>query len=109
MTNKANQWQSDEWTLTANEKNTRITNETNGQVLAITDDGNIIQKSFVENDAKQLWKKGAGYFCYIEGYFTLTNLHSQKVLTADSGVFKILGMKIFIQLLNLSCMYIINL
>ena len=87
----------------ANEKNTRITNVTNGQVLAITDDGNIIQKSFVENDAKQLWKKGAAD---IEGYFTLTNLHSQKVLTADSGVFKILGMKIFIQLLNLSCMYI---
>ena len=107
MTNKANQWQpTGEWTLKAIEKNVIITNETNDQVLAIIDDCNVTQRRFVENDAKQLWKKGAAD---TEGYFTLTNLHSQKLLIADSGVLKVLGMKMFIQLLNLSCIYTTNL
>lgn len=44
-------------------------------------DDSVKVKSFVENDATQMWEKGEGDD---EGYFTLINSHSKKVLTAIS-------------------------
>ena len=47
----------------------------------IDSDDSVKVKSFVENDATQMWEKGEADD---EGYFTLINYHSKKVLTAIS-------------------------
>ena len=47
----------------------------------IDSDDSVKVKSFVENDATQMWEKGEADD---EGYFTLINSHSKKVLTAIS-------------------------
>ena len=44
-------------------------------------DDSVKLKSFIQNDATQMWEKGEADD---EGYFTIINSHSKKVLTAIS-------------------------
>ena len=66
-----------------------IENRSNETVLSITDDGTVIQNSFAPNETGQLWQKRDSNE---DGFFILTNPHTQKVLTAGSDhLFEITG------------------
>ena len=80
---KANVWQSNnQWNLTTNDDGTliNIKNADTEKVLGI-DDFKVIEEDFVQCKLSQLWKKGQPNN---EGYFTLQNAESSKVMTAIS-------------------------
>ena len=83
MVTKGNLWQSnDSWTFSnLNGTFAHIKNISNKTVLAATDNFMVNEGIFNQNDSQQRWMKGVENS---EGYFTLTNVYSQKVLTATS-------------------------
>ena len=81
--NKADNWEAaDAWNLIPNEEGTMfyITNASD-QVLA-TSNNQVIPKLKSLNDDKQLWIKGEDD---ADGFFTLVNVDSAKVLTVTSA------------------------
>ena len=81
--NKADIWEStDAWNLLPNEEGTMyyIASD-NNQVLARSNN-EVIPKVKSLNDDKQLWVKGEDD---VDGFFTLENVDSAKVLTATSA------------------------
>ena len=82
LRNKANIWKSnDTWSLKP-EDLVYIENISNDQVLTITNENIVKKEIMMQNDARQIWKKGE---VDKEGYFTLSDRHSKKVLTAVSA------------------------
>ena len=83
---RGNLWQSnDSWTF-SNQTNLNgtffhIQNNSSKTVLAATSTFTVSEEIFNQNDSQQKWKKGEENS---EGYFTLTNVNTQKVLTAIS-------------------------
>ena len=49
--------------------------------MGILHDGSIAEEDFVENEAGQLWKRGKSN---ADGYFSLENTDTPKVMTAIS-------------------------
>ena len=79
LKSKANVWTSnDEWNI----KNKCIQNISKQKVLGTAYDGKVIEEEFTEGKFGQLWIKGEPNN---EGYFTLRNPQSQKVMTAISA------------------------
>ena len=78
-----------------------IENKSNEKVLSISDDETVISQklklfaqldSFTPNDTGQMWLKRESNE---DGYFILTNPHTQKILTAGSDHhFEIIGNQI---------------
>ena len=82
LRNKANIWKSnDTWRLKP-EDLVYIEDISNDQVLTITNENIVKKEIMMQNDARQIWKKGE---VNKEGYFTLSDRHSKKVLTAVSA------------------------
>ena len=83
LVTKGNRWQSnDSWTFSnLNGTFAHIKNTSNKTVLAETDNFVVDEGILNQNDSQQKWMKGVENS---EGYFTLTNVYSQKVLTATS-------------------------
>ena len=82
LTNKGDLWKSaDEWNLKPTGKLFYIENISKNKVLGVTKHA-VNEDSMVQNDAGQMWKKGE---TNDEGYFTLINPRSKKVLTAISA------------------------
>ena len=88
---KSKLWRSkDKWNFKTNECISYIKLANNDKVLGITNENEVIDNAIVPNDMKQMWIKGP---TNNKGYFTLNNLHSQQLLTANSSdEFEITGM-----------------
>ena len=83
MKNKSNIWTSDdEWIIKNQGKLVYIQNISKLKALATTYDGKVIEEEFTEEKFGQLWIKGEPNN---EGYFTLRNPQSKKVMTAISA------------------------
>ena len=84
LENKAGLWKSvDSWSFkTKNDDLISIENTSKTKVLEATSDSKVIEEAFVEGKADQLWIKGEPD---ADGYFTLTNSETEKVLTAISS------------------------
>ena len=84
-------WKSkDKWNFKTNECIWYIKLANKDKVLGITNENEVIDDTIVPNDMKQMWIKGP---TNNKGYFTLNNLHSQQLLTANSSdEFEITGM-----------------
>ena len=84
-------WKSkDKWNFKTNECIWYIKLANKDKVLGITNENEIIDDTIVPNDMKQMWIIGP---TNNKGYFTLNNLHSQQLLTANSSdEFEITGM-----------------
>ena len=84
-------WKSkDKWNFKTNECIWYIKLANKDKVLGITNENEVINDTIVPNDMKQMWIKGP---TNNKGYFTLNNLHSQQLLTANSSdEFEITGM-----------------
>lgn len=80
---KGNLWQSNgSWTFSnLNGTFVHIKNTSNKTVLAVTNDLTVNEGIFNQSDSQQRWMKGLENS---EGYFTLTNVYSNKALTAIS-------------------------
>ena len=81
LKNKANIWKSNDTWRFKPEDLVYIENISNDQVLTITNENIVKKEIMMQNDATQIWKKGE---VDKEGYFTLLDRHSKKVLTAVS-------------------------
>ena len=80
MINKANLWKSnDKWKFTSKGKTLYIENTTNRKVFENSDDNKVNEKAFDEDRPQQCWIKGEADS---DGYFTITNSDSKKVLTS---------------------------
>ena len=80
--NKANLWNStDEWNLRAEGKMVYVENTSKNKFLGTFDDV-FHDKTLLLNSVGQMWKMG---IATNEGYFTLLDPNSQKVLTASSS------------------------
>ena len=80
LINRANIWHSsNEWNFQEEGDIIIIENTSNGKVLGIKD-SNEVSMEEANNTAKQLWKKEDSK---IEGFFTLKNSKSHKVLSAE--------------------------
>ena len=78
MINKADVLQStDKWELKNNDSKCHIMNISEDKVLS-TENGQINMEAFGLNDKRQIWEKGEAND---EGFFTLTNTDTEKVLT----------------------------
>lgn len=84
--------------------NKYISNPKYTYVFQIDHDDTITGGTFVPNDAKQMWEKGN---VDDEGYFTITNSYSKKVMTAISedkleikGILLTTNMPIFMWLIT---------
>ena len=93
--NKANVWQSDDkWKLlTINDGTSTsiyIANLSNNTVLGIENfDDTVIAKNFDQYKFEEAWIKGEPDN---QGFFTLTNMKSRKILTAISAqILKVIG------------------
>ena len=93
--NKANVWQSDdEWKLlTINDGTSTsiyIANLSNNTVLGIENfDDTVVAKNFDQYKFEEAWIKGEPDN---QGFFTLTNMKSRKILTAISAqILKVVG------------------
>ena len=79
MINKAEVWQStDKWELQNDGSTCYIKNVSEDKVLH-TENGQVNLEAFGLNDGRQMWEKGEPND---EGFFTLTNPDTEKVLTA---------------------------
>ena len=85
LVNKTNLWQSDDdWNFRHNADGTiYIQNVSKNTVFGTTEDDNVIEEICEENNLGQLWKKGKPT---AEGFFTLENCYSEKVMTAISDI-----------------------
>ena len=84
LQNKEGLWKSnDAWNFkTENNDLIYIENTSKTKVLGITNNNEVIQEDFEDDNAKQLWKKGESD---AEGYFTLKNSEVPKLITAISS------------------------
>ena len=91
MISRSKLWKSkDKWNFKTNECIWYIKLANKDKVLGITNENEVINDTIVPNDMKQMWIKGP---TNNKGYFTLNNLHSQQLLTANSSdEFEITGM-----------------
>ena len=81
MINRRNLWKSnDEWNLRDEGEIFYIDNTSRKKVLAANNDI-VNEENFVQEDVRQMWVKGV---TNSEGFFTMINPQSQKVLTAIS-------------------------
>lgn len=83
--NKAKIWEStDAWNLIPNNEGTLyyITNTSDNDLVLVWSNDEVIPKVKSLNDDKQLWMKGEDD---ADGFFTLENVYSLKVLTATSA------------------------
>ena len=79
MINKADVWQSnDKWELKKDDSTYYIMNVSENKVLC-TENGQVNMEAIGINDERQIWEKGEAND---EGFFTLTNPDTEKVLTA---------------------------
>ena len=85
LVNKTNLWQSDDdWIFRHNADGTiYIENVSKNTVLGTTEDDDVIEEILEENNLGQLWKQGKPTK---EGFFTLENSYSEKVMTAISDI-----------------------
>ena len=82
LLNKANLWKStDEWNLRAECSMVYVENISKNKFLGTFDDV-FHDETLLLNSVGQMWKKG---IVTNEGYFTLLDTNSQKVLTASSS------------------------
>jgi hypothetical protein len=92
--NKANIWQSDdEWKLLAINDGTStsiyIANMSNNTVLGIEKSDTVVAENFDQYKFEEAWIKGEPDN---QGFFTLTNMKSRKILTAISAqILKVIG------------------
>ena len=92
--NKANIWQSDdEWKLLAINDGTStsiyIANMSNNTVLGIEKSDTVVAENFDQYKFEEAWIKGEPDN---QGFFTLTNMKSRKILTAISTqILKVIG------------------
>ena len=82
LRNKANIWKSNDTWRFKPEDLVYIEDISNDQVLTITNENIVKKEIMVQNDARQIWEKGE---VDKEGYFTISDRHSKKVLTAVSA------------------------
>ena len=82
LRNKANIWKSNDTWRFKPEDLVYIEDISNDQVLTITNENIVKKEIMMQNDARQIWKKSE---VDKEGYFTLLDRHSKKVLTAVSA------------------------
>ena len=87
LKDKEGLWTSDdEWKFTPFNKThdnfIYIENSSKTKVLASSSGGKVDQENFEEGKAQQLWKKESED---TEGFFTLTNKHIPKIMTAISN------------------------
>ncbi len=82
LRNKANIWKSNDTWRFKPEDLVYIEDISNDQVLTITNENIVKKEIMIQNDARQIWKKGQ---VDKEGYFTISDRHSRKVLTAVSA------------------------
>ena len=82
LRNKANIWKSNDTWRFKPEDLVYIEDISNDQVLTITNENIVKKEIMMQNDARQIWKKSE---VDKEGYFTLLDRHSNKVLTAVSA------------------------
>ena len=82
-------WQPNhQWNVIANESNQNetmvyIENKlTNKTLVVIGNSTNVTKEILAQNESKQMWKKGVPNH---EGYFTLTYLESNKVVTTTTN------------------------
>ena len=81
LINRRNLWKSnDEWNLRDEGEIFYIDNTSRKKVLAANNDI-VNEENFVQEDVRQMWVKGV---TNSEGFFTMINPQSQKVLTAIS-------------------------
>ena len=79
MINKAEVWQStDKWELQNDDSTCYIKNVSQDKVLH-TENGLVNLETLGLNDERQMWEKGEAND---EGFFTLTNPNTEKVLAA---------------------------
>ena len=79
MINKADVWQSnDKWELKTDDSTYYIMNVSENKVLC-AENGQVSLEALGLHDERQMWEKGD---TNDEGYFTLTNPDTEKVLTA---------------------------
>ena len=79
MINKAEVWQSaDKWELQNDDSTCYIKNVSKDKVLH-TENGQVNLETLGLNDERQMWEKGEAND---EGFFTLTNPDTEKVLAA---------------------------
>ena len=90
LINKANIWQSnDEWKLETINQSINIENMSNHTVLGVENFDTVIEEELDQYKFEEAWIKGESD---IEGFFTLTNMKSRKVLTAISAqILKVTG------------------
>ena len=85
MTNKANLWKSnDSWQFITNDQDYRIVyieNTKKEKVLAVISNDRVIEEPIMKGKFGQLWERGTKND---EGFYTLRNSESTKVLTAIS-------------------------
>ena len=91
MISRSKLWKSkDKWNFKTNECIWYIKLAKKDKVLGITNENEVIDDTIVPDDMKQMWIIGP---TNNTGYFTLNNLHSQQLLTANSSdEFEITGM-----------------
>ena len=83
LQNKDELWTSDDtWYFKTKDDLIYMENITKAKFLEATNDGKVILEDFGEDKAEQLWKKGEPN---AEGYFTLQNSKTAKVLTFTSA------------------------
>ena len=83
MISRSKLWKSkDKWNFKTNECIWYIKLAKKDKVLGITNENEVIDDTIVPNDLKQMWIIGP---TNNKGYFTLNNLHSQQLLTANSS------------------------
>ena len=94
LISKAKLWTSkDDWDLIVDETSVCIQNKTTEKVLTITDSGGeVTEDTMVPFKSSQMWAKGEPNK---DGYFTLTNIDSGKVLTTNSASSLTIEGKIF--------------
>ena len=90
LINKANIWQSnDEWKLETINQSINIENMSNHTVLGVENFDTVIEEELDQYKFEEAWIKGEPN---IEGFFTLTNMKSRKILTAISAqILKVIG------------------
>ena len=90
LKNKANIWQSnDDWKLETIDQSIYIENMSNRTVLGIEKTDIVIAENFDQYKFGEAWIKGEPDK---EGFFTLTNMKSRKLLTAISAqLLKVMG------------------
>ena len=90
LKNKANIWQSnDDWKLETIDQSIYIENMSNHTVLGIEKTDTVIAEDFDQYKFGEAWIKGEPDN---EGFFTLTNMKSRKLLTAISAqILKVMG------------------